>query len=274
MKILLLFIFLLFHNCTIAQKEIVQDAFSTFFPYLGNSLCRLKAYEVAINKYGNLPEEKINAWKNYEKQCSKDGSYQLILSDFYASYKSLDTARQILEDSITNAKYDTRYHKLRLQRVYLNLNEMKKAKFLADQMINDYTDWYGGFDSLGTYYYCIEKYDLAKQYLEKAFAFNDKDPTTYLKLGYIAYILNEKDEKVIEYYDKALMLDYIITLLDRRGCAAHAVVLINQGNFEDAKSLLDAEQKVDPDVCKEERFLRVTTYYEEELKKQTNTGTS
>ena len=65
MKVIILFIFILFSNTTIAKQEKVQDAFSNFFSHLGDNLCRLKAYEIAVNKYGNLPAEKIKAWENY-----------------------------------------------------------------------------------------------------------------------------------------------------------------------------------------------------------------
>ncbi|MGI9215282.1 MAG: tetratricopeptide repeat protein, partial [Gammaproteobacteria bacterium] len=272
MKIIILFIFILFSNTTIAKQEKIQDAFATFFSHLGDNLCRLKAYEIALNKYGNSPAEKIKAWEYYEEQCSRDGSYQLILGDFYLSYGFTSKAKKILEDTLKNANYDTRYHKLWLQGVYLGLNEMKKAKSLAEQMIKDYSNWFGGFYSLGAYYFNLEKYDLAKHYLDKAVTLNNKDPDTYLMLSYIAYVLNDSNEKVIKYYCKAINLDYIKSLLNIKSSLGTVVILVNQGKFEYAKNLLDefqkVQQKFDHEVCKDERFLKAKKYYEDKLKAQ------
>lgn len=274
MKIILLLIFVLSHDLAIAKKEIVYDAFSGFYPYLGDSICRKKAFELEVSNMSI--EELIKLWSHYEEDCSRDGSYQLILAGLYESramylkyghydYKSVIN---ILETSTKNANYDTRYHKLHLCNAYVGLGKKHKAKFLAEQMIKDYPNWFGGFYSLGGYYFNLKKYNQAKKYFDKTITLNDKYVSTYLMLGYIAYVLNEANEKVIEYYDKATDLDPVVTILDRRGCAAKVVVLINQGNFKEAKNLLEIQQEFDPEVCKEERFINVNKYYEEQLNKQ------
>lgn len=275
MKIILLFVCILFNDLSIAKKEVIHEVFPTFFPHLGDSICRIDGYKIRMKNVSlteKAIEEKEKLWKNYKQQCSKDGTYQLLLGDLYVSYGRTKEAKQVLENSIVNVGYDTRYHKLWLHGVYLILDEIEKAEILAKQMINDYPNWFGGFYSLGTYYLKLKKYDQSKQYFDKSVTLNNKDSDTYLMLTYIAYVLNDSNEKVIEYYYKAMDLEPIKIFLNTRSCLAAAVALIDQGKFKDAKYILDevqeVQEKVNIEVCKEERFIRVKKYYEDKLKAQ------
>lgn len=264
MKIILLFLIILFQNLALAKKHLVWRAFDHFYPHLGNTICRLKAYEVSVNKHGTTSEEKIAYWKNYEKQCSYDGSYQLVLGDAYLSYNYYNKAKQILEDTIFNANYDVRYHNLLLHGAYIGLNEQQKAMNLAKKMIINYPNWSKGYTSLGIDYFNQKKWEAAKKYFEKAISLGDQDHVEYLMLAAVSYELYEYDQ-ALRFYNNAFNFDPIAPFLDRRSSAACAVVLINKGNFEEAKNILDTQQKIDPDVCKEERFQRVKKYYEDQL---------
>ncbi len=204
--LLLLLMLCCSHNLAIAEekpiKEIIIDPFANFYPHLGDSICRKKAFELEVS---NAPiEQLITLWKNYEKSCSKDGSYQLILAGLYESramylkygYYDYKAVEGILATAIKNANYDARYHKLHLCNAYAGLGKKNKAKLLAEQMIKDYPNWFGGYYSLGGYYFKLKKYDQAKQHFEKTIILNDKHVTTYLMLGYIA--------KVKKYYEQQL----------------------------------------------------------------------
>jgi tetratricopeptide (TPR) repeat protein len=246
--------------------EIVHDPFTMFYPHLGNSICRKKAFEIAWDKT-IARDKKTELWKNYEAVCSVDGSYQLILADFYISLgRHYEEAKQTLEQAINSANYDTRYHKSLLHAAYLGLNEKSKAIALAKKMINDYPDWYRGYQDLGADFLNVKDWNNSKKYLEKALKMHVQDPVTYLLLVVVSYELKE-DEKVIEYYHKAFLLDPYRPYLDRRSSAAAVVVYVNKGKFDVAKDILDHQQKFIPDIYKERMFIEVKQYYENALKK-------
>ena len=100
MKIILLLILLLYNHLSIAQKEEVHEIYSTFFPHFGDNLCRIEGYKIRMKDLSL--KEKENLWRNYKQQCSRDGSYQLLLGDLYGSYGHYKEAKQVLEHSIVN----------------------------------------------------------------------------------------------------------------------------------------------------------------------------
>jgi tetratricopeptide (TPR) repeat protein len=261
------------YNLAIAKEkpiiEITIDPFADFYPHLGNSICRKKAFEIAFDSRIDK-NKKIELWKNYETICSVDGSYQLILADFYMSYGGhYKKAKEILERAIHRANYDVRYYKSLLHSAYDGLNEKSKAMDLAKKMINDYPNWYRGYGALGSDFIEIKDWSNAKKYLEKALKMHDRDPVTYLLLASVSYELKE-DEKVIEYYHKAFLLDPYMPFLDWRSSAAAVAVYIYKGRFEDAKEILRLQQEFNPDIVKEKRFIAVKEYYENALKNQKN----
>ena len=265
--------FILYWPCNLAVAtekpviDIVYDPFANFYPHLGDSICRKKAFEIPFNKTDK--EKEVELWKKYKKTCSVDGSYQLILAGMYMSHDRQDynEAKQILEKDIDSyPSYDTRYHKSMLHSSYLGLKEKSKAINLAKQIINDYPNWYRGYRDLGFDFIENKDWVNAKQYLEKALKMYNQDPITYLSLAYVSYELRE-DDKVLDYYWKAFCLDPFTTHLDFKSSAAAVVVNVNNGMFEQAKDILDHQQELNPDIIKSRRFIGIKQYYENALKK-------
>ncbi len=260
------------YNLAIAEEKqitaMVIDPFADFYPHLGNSICRRKAFEIAFEKTIDK-EKEVELWKKYKNTCSVNGSYQLILAGMYMSryHKHYNKAKQILEKVIDSCpSYDTRYHKSLLHSVYHGLNERSKAIDLAKQIINYYPNWYGGYSDLGFDFIEAKDWVNAKQCLEKALKMYNKDPITYLSLAYVSYELRE-DDKVLYYYVKAFCLNPFKTHLDFRSSAAAVVVSVNNGMFEQAKDILDHQQELNPDIIKSRRFIGIKQYYENALKK-------
>ena len=77
----------------------------------------------------------------------------------------------------------------------------------------------------------------------------------------------KEDDKVIEYYHKAFLLDPYRPFLDSRSSAAAVVVSVNKGQFENAKNILDHQQKFVPNITKERIFIVTKQYYENALQK-------
>lgn len=275
--VLSLLIFMLYFpsNVAISEEkptiEIVHDPFKTFYPHLGNNICRKKAFEIAYDKTIDK-DKKTELWKSYKEICSANGSYQLILADFYISYgRNYNKAKQILEKAIDSVKYDSRYHKSLLHDIYHDLNEKSNAINLAKKIINDYPDWYGGYSDLALDFIEAKCWNTAKQYLEKALTLDDQDPRTYLLLAYVFYELRE-DDKALDCYHKAFLLDPYQPYLHLRSSAAAVIIYTNKGEFEVAKNILDLQQKFNPDIIKDKRFIGVKQYYENALKRHKSKG--
>ena len=268
--IVLLLIFYLSYNLAMAKEkpviEITHDPFAVLYPHLGNSICRKKAFEIAWDKKIDK-DKKTELWKSYKEICSIDGSYPLILADFYISFgRNYEEAKNILEKAIHSANYDARYHKSLLHAAYQGLHENYKAIDLAKEIINDYPDWYRGYSDLGSDFLNIKDWNNSKKYLEKALKLHDQDPVTYLRLAAVSYELKE-DEKVLDYYWKAFLLDPFKPYLDWRSSAAAVGVYILRGDFEEAKNILDTQQEFNPGIIKDARFIVIKNYYENALKK-------
>ncbi len=258
------------YNLAIAEgkqiKEIVIDPFADFYPHLGNSICRRKAFEIVFDKT-IARDKKTQLWKNYENICSIDGSYQLMLANFYMSFgRHYKEAKEVLEKTIINANYDIRYHKSLLHAAYQELDEKFKAMNLAKEIINDYPNWYKGYEDLGSDFLNAKDWNSAKQYFAKALTMYDQDPVTYLLLAAVSYELKE-DDKVIDYYHKAFLLDPYRPFLSSRSSAAVVAVHVMRGQFEEAKNILDTQQEFNPGIIKDARFIVMKEYYENALKK-------
>ena len=268
--ILLLWILCCSYNLAIAEekpiKEIIIDPFADFYPHFGNSICRRKAFEIAFDNT-IARDKKTQLWKNYETICSIDGSYQLILADFYMSLgRHYKEAKEVLEKTIINANYDIRYHKSLLHAAYQELDEKCKAIDLAKEIINDYPGWYKGYVALGTDFIYANDWNNAKKYFEKALKMYDRDPVIYLLLAAVSYEFKE-DDKVIDYYHKAFLLDPYKPFPDWRSSAAAVAVHVMRGQFEEAKNILDTQQEFNPGIIKDARFIVMKEYYENALKK-------
>lgn len=253
--------------------EIKHDPFAVFFPHLGDTLCRRKAFEIRIDKKTN-EETKIKLWEKYKTTCSDDGSYQLNLAHMYLCDGYFSKAKDILEEYIkTNKNYDTKWHELFLHAAYQALEEKDKAVNLANEMISKYKHWYGGYTALGDSLIEIKDWSNAKKNLEASIKFYDKDPVTYTLLAAVSYELKE-DDKVIDYYWKAFELNFFATLRDWRSSAAVVGVYVFRGKFDEAKNILDLQQDFFPEIKNSKKFQAVKDYYEKELKKANNSDTT
>jgi tetratricopeptide (TPR) repeat protein len=268
-NIALLICILLISNLSFAKEKptvnLNHDPFVVFYPHLENSMCRKIAFGVVSDK--NLDEEKkIKAWNSHENLCSKDGTYQLILAALYASNQNYKAAKKILEDSIQNVSYDTKYHKSHLHEIYVNLGEIDRSIDLATTIIKNYPDFYHGYVSLAINCCIVKDWINAKKCMEKAISLNVKDSYSYRLLSRIAYELKEYD-KVYSYYEKAFLIDPFITLLDRSSSFSMIASLIHDKNFEEAKNFINDQLDADPKIKYDDRFIDLQKLYEIELKK-------
>ncbi|MGD0465471.1 MAG: hypothetical protein ABSA84_02120 [Gammaproteobacteria bacterium] len=246
------------------EKPVIMfNIFDVFYPHLGDSFCRKKAFELAIKE---MPiEQIIDAWKGYEKICSSDGSYQLIIGGMYLNKGDYNEVINILEKATQYAKYDTRYHKLFLHSAYIGCGKESKAIDLAKEMIEDFPNWYGGYLALGINFYNAKDWNNAYKYLQKALTLNDQKAQTYQFLAAVAYELR-KDDKVHLYYNKAFSIDPFNTLLNRCSSFAMVGIYIYEKNFKEAKNIMDYQLEDDPTIKNDHRFIKLQKYYENELK--------
>jgi tetratricopeptide (TPR) repeat protein len=265
MKKKLIFCVLLLSNICLAKEKtnLVHDPFTVFYPHLGDNHCRGEAFNIVWEPQLNY-KQKISKWSKYKKTCSTDGSYQLILADIQSSYDNDVIAEKTLESSIQNANFDTRYHKSLLHEVYINLKKIDQSLHLAYSIIDEYPDFYGGYQSLAVNF--IQKKDWlnAKQYLEKSLLLNKNNSATYSLLAMVSYELRE-DNKVYKYYEKALSLDPFRVFADKHSTMRMAAVFILEKKFDTAKELLSNLLELNPSVKDDHSFLGLMQQCDEGL---------
>lgn len=268
MKSIILIYVLLASNLSFAKEKpvYVHDPFTVYYPHLGDSICRIKSFEIDSDTSLNT-EKKIKAWKLYKNICSKNGSYQLLLADTYTADENYKAAKEILENAIQNATYDTRYHKSHLHEVYLQLGETDRSIDLAASIVTDYPDFDGGYKCFGVNFYVQQNWVKAKKLLELAVLLNNKNYYAYQLLTRVSYELKEHD-KVHLYYEKAFAINPFITLLDRSSSLSILAVYIYERNFEEARSMITQLLEFDPTIKDNDKFINLQKCYENELKKQ------
>ena len=249
------------------EKKLLNDnSYDLYYPHLGNSVCRIESFKIDFNQ--NLDRKgKIKAWKKYKKICSKDGSYQLLLGDAYATYGNFEAAKKVLEEAIKDAKFDTRYHKSLLHEVYLALKERNKSVELAVSLIKEHPNFDGGYLSLAVNLARVGDFVKAKQFLKEALRLNDKTIATYQVLTRVSYELGEYD-KVHLYYEKAFLLDPLVTLIDRSSSLSMLDVHIIEKDFNEANAMIAQLLVSDKDIKDDPRFIELQEKFENTFKKR------
>jgi len=241
--------------CYAKEKNIItQDPFISYYPHLKENICRKKSFDIRWVSHLNK-QQQIKEWESYKNVCSKDGSYQLILSEMYlysGNHKNRE-AEKLLVNSIKNADYDTRYHKALLVEVYVSLYKLEEALQLAKSMVKDYPNFYGGYQGLAVYFLNQKDWEKAKFYLDTAVLLNNQSPVLYRLLTVASYELRD-DEKTHQFYEQALSLNAATTFADKHSSLRMIAVFILEKNFQAAKQLLDNLLKFNPEVKDDYRF--------------------
>nr|WP_294787327.1 tetratricopeptide repeat-containing sensor histidine kinase [uncultured Flavobacterium sp.] len=122
------------------------------------------------------------------------------------------------------------------------INHFKKAESTP---INNYLDYKKSnvYESIGTCYLHLEKYDIAEKYLFKSFSLKKEEKDTiplinsYFNMANL-YYLQYKDKQAIPYFEKAYELSKIAQDIKCREIAAYnmAAVEENRGNYKKALS--------------------------------------
>lgn len=247
------------------KKSLNHNPYEIYFPHLGDSICRIDSFKISVDV--NLNKEgKIKAWEKYKKLCSKDGSYQLILADEYVTYDDYNAAKEVLEKAIKDAKFDTRHHKTLLNIVYLCLEEINKSVDSTVLLIKEYPDFYGGYLSMGANLLRVNEFYKAKEFLEEALLLNKKHTLTYHLLTRASYELGEYD-KVHLYYEKAFLLNPLVTLMDRSSSLSMLDVHIIEKDFNEANAMITQLLDIDEGIKDDPKFIELQKKFENTFNK-------
>ena len=247
------------------KKSLSHNPYEIYFPHLGDSICRIDSFKICVDT--NLNKEgKIKAWEKYKKLCSKDGSYQLILADEYANYGDYNAAQGILEEAIKDAKFDTRYHKLLLHVIYINLRKINESIDLALSLIKDYPDFDGGYKRLAVNGMIVKDWVKSRSLLEEALLLNNKNDITYILLTTVSYELGEYD-KVHLYYEKAFLLNPLVTLMDRSSSLSMLDVHIIEKDFNEANAMITQLLDIDESIKDDPKFIELQKKFENTFNK-------
>ena len=229
------------------------------------ALCRI-FYQSMYNDHKLTSfEDRLNAWKEYEQRCSSKGAYKLYLANLYYENHYFKEAIDILESEILTAEYDTRKHKKFLCGMYSSIEHLDKLNALAEELIEKYPTWYGGYVCQGHLYYEEKKWQAAMNSYEYSTTIDSSHAGIFLRLAVIAYEL-ENYKKTVDYYTIALHIESRRAIACQEVSAMAAIASVKMGEFLFAKDILEYQQLSHKDIHEYEWFQKAKRYYERELK--------
>ena len=230
------------------------------------ALCKIFYTKMFKDEKTDIFEDTLNIWKKYEQRCSAEGAYKLYLADLYSVYNHFQEALNILESEILTAEYDTREHKKLLCGVYHDIGYLDKLKTLAEELIEKYPNWHGGYACQGHLHYREKNWQEAMNSYEYSTILDSSHACIFLRLAIIAYEL-ENYKKTVDYYTIALNIDPVRALTSRKVSAMAAIASVKIGRLALAKSTLYNQEVAHKDIHEYEWFQKAKRYYERELEK-------
>ena len=230
------------------------------------ALCKIFYTKMFKDEKTDIFEDTLNIWKKYEQRCSGEGAYKLYLADLYGVYNHFQEALNILESEILTAEYDTREHKKLLCTVYHDMGYLDKLKALAEELIEKYPNWYGGYVCQGHLYTEEHKLQEAMNSYEYSTILDSSHACIFLRLAIIAYELDNY-KKTVDYYTIALNIEPVRALTSRKVSAMAAIASVKIGKLALAKSTLYNQEVAHKDIHEYEWFQKAKRYYERELEK-------
>lgn len=185
-------------------------------------------------------EEKLS------KTCKGTGSYEGRLAKLYSLSGNNEKALKILDAAITNKLPHEKELKLGYFDALFRQEKLNDAGDYANKLIKEYSDWYGGYISLGQVKLVNEEYVDAIKYLTKSIQLNEV-PSAYILLVIAYFNLEDYRQSAIS-MQKAVKLD-IDSLSHTQAVCAASYSLVELGHKAEAKDLLVKHLKVNPEAA-------------------------
>lgn len=204
-------------------------------------------------------ESKLRYFASFEQSCGGSGLYDSRLSFLYAQVGDIPAARAALEKGLST---DNEYHtslKYSLADLWVQEGDLEKANKLAENLIVDHADWYGGYMLLAKINLMQQNFEQSVQYGIKA---NSIEPTAGVFVGLaIAYHQLDQDQLAIDAMMEAIKLDSRV-LASKSGTNEAIYSLVNLDNLQGASEmaygriLSDAHWREDPTFVKAVAYLK------------------
>ena len=230
------------------------------------ALCKILYMRIIYNGKIKNFEDRLNAWKEHEQECSSKGAYKLYLADLYYTHGFFQEALSILEPEILTAEYDTREHKKMLCGLYHDIGYLDKLKILATELITEYPDWCGGYICKGHLYYREKNWQEAMNSYAYSTILDSSYAGIFLRLTFIAYEL-ENYKKAVDYYTIALNMEPSIASAFCEISGMAIISSVKSGMLPFAKDIIKNQQLAHENALDCEFFQKAKRYYEREFEK-------
>ena len=230
------------------------------------ALCKTFYMNILYDKEIKNFEDRLNAWKEHEQECSSKGAYKLYLADLYYTHGFFQEALNILESEILTTEYDIREHQKLLCAVYHEIGYVDKLKILTKELIAEYPDWCGGYICQGHLYSKEKNWQAAMNNYAYSTVLNSSYVDTFLRLTVVAYEL-ENYRKSAEYYIIATSIEPIRALTSCKASAIAIISGVKSGMLSLAKDVIEKQQLDHENTAEYELFQKAKLYYEQELEK-------
>lgn len=211
-------------------------------------------------------DEKIERFKTLGEECSKSGLYEYNLAKLYFDAGRHEDAKNILLAGISYKTPFDKELKSRLVDAHVALGNYKESDKIANGLMADYGNWYGGYYAAGEMHLLNRRFREGIRYLEKSNSLQ-KSQGAYLMLV-IAYHQIDDHEKTVSSMKSAIGFDD--TAFTNRGAVVStAYSLIALGRLQDAKAILSTHQKMTLGSENDPAFIRAVMYLKKKISETT-----
>jgi len=223
--------------------------------------CKSK-YNSFISNNAYTSNEKIKRFEELSGECSKSGLYEHQLAKLYFDAGRYDDAKKTLLSGLSYKTDFDKELKSDLVDAYVALGNYKESENIANSLITDYENWYGGYYALGEMRLLNRRFREGIEYLEKSNSLQSSQGA-YLMLV-IAYHQIDEHKKAVSSMKSAI--EFGDTAFFNRGAVistAYSLIALNR--LQDAKAILAKHQKMTSGSENDPGFIRVVMYLKKKI---------
>lgn len=228
------------------------------------------AIELCDDEFSNLYkqeelsniESKLNRWGALSEKCAGTGLYESRLGHLYYEAQQYEKSKTIIENGLKLKSEFDKELLFGLADTEAMLGDLNTSLDIANQLVNQYGNWYGGYQILGRIYAHQQRFNLAIDAYEKSNSLEEL-AGTYSALV-ICYYHKNDHEKAITAMQKAIKLDNT-QLAQRLAVPAAAYSLTELGYLDAAEDLLIQHQSVRPESKDDPVFARTVIHLQKKM---------
>jgi tetratricopeptide (TPR) repeat protein len=229
-----------------------------------SAVCETR-YQAMMENQTEFPgvADRLRYWQGLDGVCGAAAIYHLRLGGLLSEVGQLAEAKVAFEAGLARNNGSEKELTFGLADMLFRLGKLDESHALAEDLLADYADWYGGYSALGQIQLARGQYADGVKTLERATEFG-ADTAVYqlLALGYYAL---DRPRDVATAMQAALRLDRNAALSNTPAVCATAYALLALGFPREADDLLWRHIEVKPSASGNETFVAASAAVKDEV---------